>query len=77
MAGTPVLGSNRGGIPDLIEDGRTGWIYDADDSHGLIQALERICSSDEPEQFVSACQRTHFDTLEEYTEKLLQYYTFP
>ena len=77
MAGTPVLGSNRGGIPDLIEDGRTGWIYDADDSHGLVQALERICNSAEPEQFVSACQRTHFDTLEEYTEKLLQYYTFP
>lgn len=26
-AGVPVIGSNRGGITDLIENGRTGWLF--------------------------------------------------
>lgn len=77
MAGTPVLGSNRGGIPDLIEAGRTGWVYDADDSHALKQELARIWHSHEPEQYAPACLEAHFDSLEEYTEKLLRYYRFP
>lgn len=76
MAGTPVLGSNRGGIPDLIEAGRSGWIYDADNSSALTQELSRIWNSDEPERYAPACLDIHFDSLNEYTEKILQYYAF-
>jgi len=33
--GVPVIGSNRGGIPELIEDGKTGFIFDPDKNGDL------------------------------------------
>ena len=74
MAGTPVLGARRGGIPNLIQQGRTGWIYDADDKNALTDSLRRVWDSTEPEQFTPACLEVHFDSLEEYTEKLMAFY---
>jgi glycosyltransferase involved in cell wall biosynthesis len=40
--GVPVIGSSRGGIPEIIEDGRTGFIFDPDEQGGLAQAVRRI-----------------------------------
>ena len=77
MSGTPVLGSNRGGIPDLIDNGRTGWLYDADDPVALTDALKRIWSSQEQEIFSISCREVHFDSLAEYTEKLMGFYKNP
>lgn len=74
MAGTPVLGSDRGGIPDLIHAGRTGWIFPAGDAEALKRDIQRIWDSEEPEQFMDACLDVHFDSLAEYTEKLLAIY---
>lgn len=42
MAGTPVIGSRAGGIPELIADGETGLLFhpgDGDDLAGRIRAL--------------------------------------
>lgn len=33
--GIPVIGSRRGGIPELVEDGRTGFIFDPDKNRDL------------------------------------------
>ena len=74
MSGTPVLGSNRGGIPDLIEPGRTGWIFPGGDAEALTAQLRRIWDSNEPEQFVDACLEVRYDPLPAYTEKLLALY---
>ncbi len=41
-AGKPVVGSRIGGIPELIEEGRTGWLFEAGDVGGLRAALERV-----------------------------------
>ncbi len=38
--GTPVLATRRGSVPELIEDGVTGWI--ADDEDALVAAVSRI-----------------------------------
>ena len=73
MAGTPVLGSPNGGIPELIEEGRTGWICQAEEKQ-LIQALTRIWNSTEPEDFHPACLKTRFADLPDYVEKLMQIY---
>ena len=46
--GVPVIGTNRGGIPEIIEQGRTGYIYDPDEEGGLKRLIERL--RDEPEK---------------------------
>jgi len=38
--GTPVLGLRRASVPEVVEDGITGWL--ADDADGLVAGVERI-----------------------------------
>ena len=40
-AGRPVLGSLRGGIPELVEDGRTGFLFEPNDRASIVRALQR------------------------------------
>jgi glycosyltransferase involved in cell wall biosynthesis len=37
--GTPIVSSRCGGAEEVIEDGRTGLLYDVGDVHGLAHAL--------------------------------------
>jgi glycosyltransferase involved in cell wall biosynthesis len=45
--GIPVIASNRGGIPEVIQDGLTGLIVDPDEPGSLARAMRRV--SVEPE----------------------------
>ncbi|WP_320673753.1 glycosyltransferase family 1 protein [Prochlorococcus sp. MIT 1341] len=49
-AGCPVVGANKGGIPDIITDGVNGCLYDPDGMDGgsksLINATQRLLSND-------------------------------
>lgn len=40
-AGVPVIGSSIGGIPEIIEDGRTGFLFRQGNKHELIRAIEK------------------------------------
>jgi glycosyltransferase involved in cell wall biosynthesis len=40
--GVPVLGSGRGGIPEVVFDGKTGLLFDPDAPASLANALHRI-----------------------------------
>lgn len=40
--GLPVVGTRVGGIPELVVDGETGLLVDADDAAGLAGALDRL-----------------------------------
>ncbi|MBI4587666.1 MAG: glycosyltransferase [Candidatus Rokubacteria bacterium] len=40
--GVPVVGSNRGGVPELVEEGETGVVFDPDRPETLRRALERL-----------------------------------
>ncbi len=44
-AGCPVVGANRGGIPDIVSDGVNGCLYDPDNSESLISAAQRLLGS--------------------------------
>lgn len=74
MNGTPVLGSDRGGIPELIDPGHTGWLFPPKDNAALQTELQRLWNSDEPERCASFCRTVHFDTLPEYAAKLMTFY---
>ena len=41
-AGTPVVAFGRGGVPEMIEDGRTGFIVGKDDLEGMIRAVKNV-----------------------------------
>lgn len=40
--GKPVIASNRGALPELIQDGVNGWIFDMDDEIGLVKLVSLI-----------------------------------
>jgi glycosyltransferase involved in cell wall biosynthesis len=40
-AGRPVLGSTRGGIPELVEEGKSGFLFDPADPAAFVGALRR------------------------------------
>jgi glycosyltransferase involved in cell wall biosynthesis len=42
MAGVPVVGARMGGIVDLIDEGRTGMLYDASSPSDLARALREL-----------------------------------
>jgi glycosyltransferase involved in cell wall biosynthesis len=50
MAGTPVLGSAIGGIPELIEEGATGSLFPTGDPNGLAERTIQHFA-------LSACER--------------------
>ena len=74
MYGTPVLGSDKGGIPELIQEGRTGWISPAEDAAQLTAAISRIWDSTEPEDYSENCVQTRFTTLSGYVEDMMKVY---
>jgi glycosyltransferase involved in cell wall biosynthesis len=43
--GIPVIGSKRGGIPELIDEGKTGYLYDPDKTDSLMNAIEKFSSN--------------------------------
>ena len=38
--GVPVIGSNRGGIPEIIESGKTGFVFEPNDMDSLITKIK-------------------------------------
>ncbi len=41
-AGCPVVGANRGGIPDIVSDGVNGCLYDPDQPESFVTAVDRL-----------------------------------
>lgn len=71
---TPVLGAERGGIPELIEEEKTGWLFQTGNSNMLRKKIEEIWYSDEPEILSGFCRNIHFDSIDEYGKKIMKIY---
>jgi len=60
-AGCPVVGANRGGIPDIISDGENGCLYEPDGEDGgaqsLIDATQRLLGNDVERQGLRKASR--------------------
>lgn len=75
MYGTPVVGADIGGIPELIDDGKTGFLFESGNAEALESAVKKITENEaKAEEMSKNCLKTRFDTIEEYTEKLLEIY---
>ena len=72
MYGTPVLGANIGGIPELIQVGETGELFESGNGEELLQKIQMLYKDKTKLAIYSDnCSRIRFDTLEQYTKKLM------
>ena len=75
MYGTPVIGANIGGIPELIQVGRTGELFEAGNKEELKKAVLRLWSDPDRMRIYSEnCMGITFDTIDDYYEKLIAIY---
>ena len=73
--GTPVIGSNIGGIPELIDEGRTGELFEAGNAEALVgKVLSLWNDRAKCKKYSDNCLKKEFDSLENYCEKLMQIY---
>lgn len=75
MYGTPVLGSDIGGIPELISVGKTGELFQSGNEDILKQKIQKLWDNrDLCDEYVRNCKDISFDTVEKYCKKLLNVY---
>ena len=75
-AGCPVVACRAGGIPDAVEDGVTGFLYDPDDADGLVRRVEWVLAHAEERAAVQVRARADVErhSWEGSTEQLRRYY---
>ena len=68
MYGTPVLGADIGGIPELIEVGKTGELFESGNKEELKNKIKEMNEKQYKVEGIS------FDTVDEYCQKLMKIY---
>jgi len=75
MYGTPVLGADIGGIPELIQVGKTGELFESGNAEDLKKKIvklwgdKKVCAA-----YSKNCKDISFDTIDEYYEKIMKVY---
>ena len=73
--GTPVLGADIGGIPELIDAGVNGELFGSGNADALTEKIRALWDDrTRLDAYTRACETTRFDTVEEYAEKLMPLY---
>jgi len=75
IMGTPVIGANIGGIPELIKEGVTGELFSSGNPDSLAQAIERLWNDpDTLSLYTKNCLSMKFPSLPEYCDQLMKIY---
>ena len=75
MYGTPVLGADIGGIPELIENGKTGLLFESGNAADLKAKIETMWNNRQMlAEMTENCTPDRFTSLERYAEELMKYY---
>ena len=72
MYGTPVLVSDLGGAPELVQAGRTGELFRGGDAEELAAHIRELW--EEPErcqEYRENCKEINFDTVSAYCDKIV------
>ncbi len=72
MCGTPVIGADIGGIPELIDEGKTGFLFKSGSTEAFTEAVKKITENGElAEEMHKSCLEKTFDGISDYTQKYL------
>ena len=75
ILGVPVVGSRIGGVPEIVREGLTGDLFEAGNVSEMTDKIRALWDDRERlARYHSRCREEHFDTAEEYCEKLLAIY---
>ena len=72
MAGCPVAGYRRGAMPEVVEEGVTGFLAEPDDIEGLAAAIDACAGLDRERVRASARRRLGLDRMLDAYEKALR-----
>ena len=73
MYGTPVVGADIGGIPELIDEGKTGFLFESGNTASMVEAIQKITHHPATAQAMQThCLDKKFDSISEYTAKYLR-----
>lgn len=73
--GTPVLGANIGGIPELIRINETGELFESRNAAELKAKIQKLWADRKrTDRYTENCKQISFDTIEEYYKKLMRIY---
>lgn len=74
--GTPVIGADIGGIPELVVQGRTGELFASGDVDELCNKIWKLWNNRQLlSEYTENCQKKSFDTVGEYCKKLVSLYS--
>ena len=71
---TAVVGANIGGIPELIEEGRTGLLFEAGNADDLEKKLRYLLEEKRYLEYSNNCKNANFVTPTTYYDKLMTIY---
>jgi len=76
MYGTPVIGAAIGGIPELIQEGINGDLFESGNADDLKKKIEALWLDKERlKKYSENCRKGQYDGTKEYCEKLLEIYS--
>lgn len=71
MYGTPVIGADIGGIPELIREGVDGELFESGNVEGLKEKIQLLwLDKEKQKRYSESGLKVAFDTVEEYCKKL-------
>ena len=75
LSGKPVIASNLGGVPEIVEDGVNGLLFDPFKGGDLLEKTRRILGDkDLLKHLIEGAQKVKLDSLEEHFEKVTRIY---
>lgn len=73
MYGTPVLVSDLGGAPELVQSGKTGEIFRGGDVEELMEHIRTLWENPQLcREYSENCKEINFDTVEVYCDKIVR-----